>query len=53
MNGYARSPSTVFVSHDEIRRGWETVRERYREKYSDRRKMGTLTFSEIEITPMG
>ena len=50
MNGYARSPSTVFVSGDEVRRGWDIVRERYRTKYSDRAKMGTLTFSEIEIT---
>ncbi len=50
MNGYARSPSTVFVSGDEVRRGWDRVRERYRTKYSDRTKMGTLTFSEIEIT---
>ena len=52
MNGYARSPSTVFVSEDEVRRGWEIVRERYREKYSDRTKMGTLSFSDIEITPL-
>jgi len=50
MNGYARSASTVFVSEDTIRRGWETVRERYRKKYSDRAKMGTLTFSDLEIT---
>ena len=50
MNGYARSASTVFVSGDEVRRGWDIVRERYRTKYSDRAKMGTLTFSEIEIT---
>jgi uncharacterized protein (TIGR02246 family) len=50
MNGYARSASTVFVSDDTIRRGWETVRARYREKYSDRAKMGALTFSDLEIT---
>jgi len=50
MNGYARSASTVFVSEDTIRRGWETVRERYRKKYSDRAKMGTLAFSDLEIT---
>jgi uncharacterized protein (TIGR02246 family) len=50
MDGYARSASTVFISGDEVRRGWETVRERYRQKYSDRTKMGALTFSEIEIT---
>jgi uncharacterized protein (TIGR02246 family) len=52
MNGYARSASTVFVSEDEVRRGWETVRERYRVKYSDRAKMGTLSFSEIELTTL-
>ncbi len=49
MDGYARSPATAFVSGDEVRRGWETVRARYRQKYSDRAKMGTLSFSDIEI----
>src|SRR5438309_11592056 len=52
MNGYARSRSTIFVSEDTLRRGWETVRDRYRKKYSDRTKMGTLTFSDLEITPL-
>jgi ketosteroid isomerase-like protein len=52
MDGYARAPSTVFISQDEVRRGWETVRQRYHEKYSDRTKMGTLSFSDIEITPL-
>ena len=50
MNGYAKSASTVFVSDDEVRRGWETVRDRYRQKYSGRTKMGTLGFSDIEVT---
>lgn len=50
MNGYARSASTVFVSDDEVRRGWDTVRERYHQKYSDRTKMGTLAFSDLEVT---
>ena len=49
MNGYARSASTVFISEDSVRRGWKTVRARYRRKYSDRAKMGTLSFSDIEI----
>ncbi|HZA37966.1 MAG TPA: AtzH-like domain-containing protein [Candidatus Baltobacteraceae bacterium] len=52
MNGYARSASTVFISEGTVRRGWETVRDRYREKYSDRAKMGILTFSDLEITPL-
>jgi ketosteroid isomerase-like protein len=50
MNGYARSASTVFISEDTIRRGWQTVRDRYKQKYSSRAKMGTLSFSELEIT---
>ena len=50
MNGYARSASTAFISEDTIRRGWQTVRARYRKKYSSRGKMGTLTFSDLEIT---
>ncbi len=50
MKGYAQSTSTVFVSGDEVGRGWETVRERYRVKYSDRAKMGALSFSDIEVT---
>ncbi len=50
MNGYSRSASTVFVSEDSVKRGWENVRERYREKYADRAKMGTLIFSDAEVT---
>lgn len=50
MNGYARSASTVFISEDTIRRGWQTVRDRYKQKYSNRAKMGTLAFSDVEIT---
>jgi ketosteroid isomerase-like protein len=53
MNGYARSKSTIFVSEDTLTRGWKTVRDRYRKKYSDRAKMGVLTFSSLEITPLG
>ena len=52
MNGYARSESTIFISEDTLRRGWETVRDRYKKKYSDRGKMGTLTCSDLEITSL-
>jgi ketosteroid isomerase-like protein len=52
MEGYARSDATQFVSGDKITRGWQTVRDRYRKKYSSREKMGRLTFSDIEITPL-
>ena len=52
MNGYWRSDETVFVSGDEVTRGWRKVLDRYKAKYSDRAKMGTLTFSDLEITPL-
>ena len=53
MSGYARSRSTIFVSEDTVTRGWQTVRNRYKKKYSDRDKMGTLAFSDVEVTPLG
>ena len=52
MNGYSRSDETVFVSSDEVTRGWQKVLDRYKKKYSDRAKMGTLTFSNLEITEL-
>jgi ketosteroid isomerase-like protein len=52
MNGYARTRSTMFVSDDTVTRGWQTVRDRYRKKYSDRAEMGRLTFSNLEVTPL-
>lgn len=53
MNGYWRSDETLFVSGDEITRGWQTVLDRYKKKYSDREKMGTLTFSDLKIDMLG
>src|SRR3954454_23702550 len=49
MNGYAHSDKLEFVSGAKITRGWQTVRDRYRKKYSSREAMGTLKFSDIEI----
>src|SRR5438445_2443119 len=50
MNGYDRSPNTEFVGGDSITRGWQDVLDRYKKKYDSREKMGTLTFSDVEIT---
>jgi ketosteroid isomerase-like protein len=52
MAGYWRSPQTVFISGDSITRGWQTVLDRYKKNYNSREKMGTLTFSDLEITPI-
>ena len=53
MDGYERSPNTVFVSGDSVTHGWQTVLERYQKSYNSREKMGTLTFSDLEVTPLG
>ena len=49
MDGYWRSPETVFVSGDTVTHGWQTVLDRYKKGYYTRAKMGTLTFSDLEI----
>jgi beta-aspartyl-peptidase (threonine type) len=53
MQGYAKSDETVFVSGDNVTRGWQTVLDRYKKTYDSREKMGTLEFSELEIKPLG
>ncbi len=50
MQSYWRSEKTEFVGSNGIFRGWQAVLKRYRKTYPDRRSMGTLTFSNLEIT---
>jgi len=52
MEGYAREETTTFVSGDSLRRGWQTVLDRYRAAYDSRAKMGTLSFTELEFKPL-
>ena len=50
MQGYWRSDKLKFVSGDRITYGWEATLDNYRKKYNTRSLMGTLTFSDVEIT---
>src|SRR5262245_47945679 len=52
MDGYERAETTTFVSGDEITRGWQTVLNRYKQRYSSPEAMGTLSFSELDIQPI-
>jgi ketosteroid isomerase-like protein len=52
MNGYARVRATVFVSGDTVTRGWQTVRDRYKNKYASAAQMGRLSFSDVEISEL-
>src|SRR5260370_38438390 len=53
MKGYWKSPDTVFVGSAGVQRGWDAVLARYKKSYPDRAAMGHLTFSELEVTPLG
>ncbi|HJU56147.1 MAG TPA: nuclear transport factor 2 family protein [Pyrinomonadaceae bacterium] len=53
MDGYARSDDIVFVSGDNVTRGWQATFDRYKKGYDTREKMGTLEFSDLEIKVMG
>lgn len=53
MAGYENSERMVFTSGGNVRRGYTTALERYRQAYPDLRKAGALSFVTEEITPLG
>jgi uncharacterized protein (TIGR02246 family) len=50
---YDDSPDTTFIGREVTHGGPKEVLARYRRSYSTPEKMGTLTFSEIEVRPLG
>jgi uncharacterized protein (TIGR02246 family) len=50
---YDDSPDTTFIGRDVTRGGPREVLARYRRGYPTSEKMGTLTFSEIEVRALG
>src|SRR5262245_42117245 len=52
MDGYDRAETTTFVSGDELTRGWQTVMDRYKQRYSSADQMGMLSFSDLNIEPL-
>ena len=50
MEGYWRSDSVVFTSGGRVHRGWQATFETYVARYDTHEKMGTLRFSNLEIT---
>lgn len=49
MQGYWRSVDLRFASGGQVTRGWQQTSDRYHARYSDRAKMGTLNFNDLEI----
>jgi ketosteroid isomerase-like protein len=50
MEGYWKSDQLLFISTTGQTRGWQPTLDRYKKSYDTRAKMGTLTFSDLEIT---
>jgi ketosteroid isomerase-like protein len=49
MRGYWNSDKLLFISGNDVTRGWQTTLDRYKRNYNSREKMGTLRFSDLEI----
>ena len=49
MEGYWKSDKLVFVGA-QVTRGWQPTLDRYKRSYPNKAAMGTLTFSDLEIT---
>lgn len=52
MEGYWHSEQMTFAGANGVTRGWQAVLERYRRNYPDRAAMGSLSFSNLEMTEL-
>ena len=48
MQTYEDSPDTTFIGL-KLRKGYKPILERYKQSYTSRAQMGTLTFSDIDV----
>jgi ketosteroid isomerase-like protein len=49
MTSYWKSDETLFVGATGVARGWQAVLARYHRAYPDRKAMGRVTFSNMEV----
>ena len=52
MRAYAQTDALRFASGGNVTLGWKPTLERYKKSYPDKATMGTLTFSDLEITEL-
>ncbi|MBM4165668.1 MAG: nuclear transport factor 2 family protein [Ignavibacteria bacterium] len=50
MEGYWKSDSLVFTSGGNVTRGYDSTKAKYKRNYDTKDKMGTLEFSDLEIS---
>jgi beta-aspartyl-peptidase (threonine type) len=53
MEHYWKSDDLTFSSGGKTTRGWQATLDNYRKRYPTREAMGRVSFSELEITPLG
>lgn len=53
MEHYWKSDELTFSSGGKTTRGWAATLAGYKKRYPNRAAMGTLTFDNLEITPLG
>jgi uncharacterized protein (TIGR02246 family) len=53
LEGYWNSPDLTFAGSEGIVRGYDGLLARYQKNYPDKRAMGELNFSELEIRVLG
>jgi uncharacterized protein (TIGR02246 family) len=51
LDGYLRgyAPDATFIGATDVQHGLEAITAKYRKRYGDARRMGTLTFSDLDI----
>jgi uncharacterized protein (TIGR02246 family) len=49
MTSYEDSPETTFIGATSIRKGFQTILERYKKGYANKAQMGTLTFKDLDV----
>lgn len=52
MDVYLRTRAMTFLSGGSVRQGWQDAYYAYVRAYPDRASMGTLTFSDLTVTPL-
>ena len=54
MAGYWNDDALTFISGGDLTTGWKATKERYEKRYrTDGKEMGTLTFGELHVEPLG
>jgi uncharacterized protein (TIGR02246 family) len=53
LAGYEHAATTTMIGSQDPLRGWDAIAAMYRKKYGDRARMGQLTFSDLEVRPLG